>query len=221
MAESSVTGEALPGLAPSPVTRSSTPLAVLYRRPLMRLFLAIDPTPEVATFLENERAWWQARLTDFIWMPSANYHLTLRFLGELDEAILPALQAGMARATTGSAPLALQMTGWGLFPSLQRGRIFWAGVGGDSLADLHSLVVAIHREITAGERDKRPFHPHMTLARARKPTQVSGTLLQTRATLSPPWPVTALHLYCSHLGSGPPRYQRLHSESLGKQSAAG
>ncbi|MEO5350698.1 MAG: RNA 2',3'-cyclic phosphodiesterase [Magnetococcus sp. YQC-3] len=140
----------------------------------MRLFLAVDPTPEVAAFLENERAWWQARLTDFVWIPAANYHLTLRFLGELDETLLPGLKAGMARAATGSAPLALAITGWGAFPSLRRSRIFWAGVGGDSLADLHTLVVAINREITAGERDNRPFHPHLTLARARKPTQPFG-----------------------------------------------
>ncbi|MBF0400468.1 MAG: RNA 2',3'-cyclic phosphodiesterase [Magnetococcales bacterium] len=184
----------------------------------MRLFLALDPTPEVATFLDGERAWLQTQRTALVWIPKENYHLTLRFLGELNESDLPALQAGMARATTGVAPFTLQIAGWGGFPSMERGRIFWVGVAGTALPSLHTLVAAIHREITAGEQDDRPFHPHITLARARKPGWSSGTTLPTRATTSPPWPITALHLYRSQLGSGPPRYQLLHSEPLVGQS---
>ena len=181
----------------------------------MRLFMAIDPTPEITAFLNSEMAWWQQQLPDFVWTPPKNHHLTLRFLGELDEADIPAVKTGMARATAGLAPLSLALSGCGCFPNVERARLFWAGVGGDSLAKLHTLVAAINYEIAEGERDNRPFHPHMTLARARKPSQVPCTLL-SRATASPPWLVTALHIYCSHLGSGAPRYQRIHSESLVK-----
>ena len=103
------------------------------------------------------------------WSPIGNVHLTLRFLGET----LAQQQAELSRTLTFLAqqwnPLNLSVSGLGCFPSMRQPKVIWLGVDGDmeTLGDLQSEVERIVQE--AGFKpDKRPFSPHLTIARARR-----------------------------------------------------
>lgn len=91
-------------------------------------------------------------------------HLTLRFLGEVDEARVPAL-VDVLRASAGPA-LRLRIAGGGAFPSPERPRVLWAGVQGD-VARLTELVARIEAALRAAgfPPEQRAYAPHVTLGR--------------------------------------------------------
>ncbi|GIH91769.1 RNA 2',3'-cyclic phosphodiesterase [Planobispora siamensis] len=97
----------------------------------MRLFVGLlPPQPvrdELARALGPHRAAWP-RLR---WIDQANWHLTLAFLGEVPEQVLPELHERLARAVSRHAPMTLAFTGAGAFPSARRARVFWAGLRED------------------------------------------------------------------------------------------
>ncbi|GAA3442509.1 RNA 2',3'-cyclic phosphodiesterase [Planomonospora venezuelensis] len=94
----------------------------------MRLFAALLPPQrardELARALEPHRAAWP-RLR---WADPGNWHLTLAFLGEVAEEVLPELEVRLARAASRHAPMTLAFTGAGAFPSARRARVLWAGL---------------------------------------------------------------------------------------------
>ena len=76
---------------------------------------------------------------DARWVTEANLHLTLQFLGNVYEEQVPAIVQGLNRAAAGVAPFKLVISGVGVFPSVERPRVFWVGVSGETiiLTDLH------------------------------------------------------------------------------------
>lgn len=103
------------------------------------------------------------------WVRAENIHLSLKFLGEVEEARGPELQAALQRAAgTGSKPrpLALQISGFGVFPDYHRPRVLWAGVTADP--DLELLQHGVEQAFAplGFPMEARPFRPHVTLARA-------------------------------------------------------
>ncbi len=103
------------------------------------------------------------------WSPIGNVHLTLRFLGETSVQ----QQAELSRTLTFLAqqwkPLNLLIRGFGCYPSMRQPKVIWLGVDGDmeTLGDLQSEVERIVQEV-GFKPDKRPFSPHLTIARARR-----------------------------------------------------
>lgn len=96
----------------------------------MRLFVGLlPPQPvrdELVRALEPHREEWpQLR-----WLNPAGWHVTLSFLGEVPDRVLPELETRLARATSRHASMTLSLAGAGAFPSARRARIFLAGVRG-------------------------------------------------------------------------------------------
>ena len=95
-------------------------------------------------------------------------HVTLHFFEELPtDRVAPTVEA-MAEAASGSGPFDLELRGVGAFPTTQRPRVVWAGVGEGSLP-IRSLVERLrHALATRGfSVEGRPFVPHLTLSRVR------------------------------------------------------
>lgn len=110
---------------------------------------------------EIDRAWRVA------WVAPASYHLTLRFLGGIEEALLEGIAGRLARIRC--APFEMRARGLGAFPSPERPSVLWVGVsGGDAL-------VALQREVEQAvvglglPREERPFRPHLTVGRVKEP----------------------------------------------------
>ena len=156
---------------------------------LRRAFVAVMPAEPVLDALEPRVADLAARAPELRWLPRPQWHLTLQFLGAVDDA--DALRAAVAPGVAGHATFDVQLAGGGAFPSVRRGAVLWVGVErGDALVRLAEAVQdATH---TLGHApDDRPFHPHLTLARAARPRALAE-LVDARGTgpLGPAWTVT-------------------------------
>lgn len=103
------------------------------------------------------------------WASIESIHLTLKFLGEVDEARAAELAEALERATFGIAPIGLEVEGVGAFPDPARPRVVWAGV--KASPELARLQGRVEEEMSAlgFEREPRPFTPHLTLCRIKSP----------------------------------------------------
>ena len=139
----------------------------------MRLFIGIFPPLEV-----REAALAQARglpLSGKVrWTRPSNLHLTLKFLGEVPEDLLPRVREALEKACKPYEPFCVRLSGFGSFPSKKRARVLWAGVG-RGVEDLVSLSTDLEDALSSAgfPRDLRAYVPHLTLGRStRQPVGV-------------------------------------------------
>jgi len=134
----------------------------------VRLFVAIEIPEEV-------RAAFAALLKEFRgiapqvkWVRAENLHVTLKFVGETEQAKLGAVENALS-AIRSEQPVKLEFRGLGFFPNEKRPRVFWVGM--EASANLKSLAADIdHTAHRLGfSLEERPFTPHLTLARFQPP----------------------------------------------------
>ncbi len=178
---------------------------------MKRLFVGI-PLP---TSIRRELARLQdPRWPATRWVREEQFHLTLQFLGPTEPSRIPLLVEALSEITVPSFPL--HIAGTGVFPSLQRARVLWAGLHPSTiLQELHQAVIT-HLKPLGYEPEKRPFHPHITLARFKGPAPPElEHFLRTNHDLDlPPFTVDRFHLYESNLHRQGARYKPLHTFPL-------
>lgn len=128
--------------------------------PSQRLFLALSlPEPVQAALAALAQP-----LPHVRWTPAEQLHVTLRFLGDVDSARIPALLERLY--TIQVEPFLLPLEGVGAFPPKRPPRVLWAGLG-NGHPRLHQLRKQVDEALlNAGlDFDVRTFHPHVTLAR--------------------------------------------------------
>jgi 2'-5' RNA ligase len=103
------------------------------------------------------------------WVEAENLHVTLLFLGEVDEREL----VPVCRAVTGGcqrlATFGLTAEHVGCFPNPRRPRTLWVGVGQgrQEVCELHDLLEPPLLELGCYRREDRPYTPHVTLGRVK------------------------------------------------------
>lgn len=161
----------------------------------MRLFIAIE-LPELH---KKELGLLRAEIPGARWVPAEQIHLTLAFLGEVDEDTARRLTEKLARLQAGA--FKLFFSGTGCFPNRHHPRVIWAGVQQEPA--LTRLATAIQTAvITCGiPLEVRPFSPHITLARLKLPCshEVGAFLDQHGSMTVPPFPVQEFILFQSRL----------------------
>jgi 2'-5' RNA ligase len=150
------------------------------------------------------------------WVEPRGVHLTLKFLGEVEERVLPSIHTGITIACKTAPQFSLQIRGTGVFPNPKRPRVYWAGlIAPKTLADLQA---SIEREMQAlgFEPEEHPFSPHLTLARIKDPVgkeRMTDALLNFKLE-SEPIQVTEVLLMRSHLSREGARYEAVGRFSL-------
>lgn len=182
-----------------------------HRLGVPRLFIALPIADDVIAELARVA---RDGPRDWRWVKPDAMHLTLAFLGEVEEGRVAAAERALRRGAEGAPALELAAAGLGAFPDQRRARVLWAGVAGD-LRQLAALQtgIALALESEGFELDGKPFHPHLTLARARVPQPLPPSL--DRAQRFGSWRATEVRLYRSHLGPQGPRYEVLAAAALG------
>lgn len=153
----------------------------------MRLFVAVDVPGELKERIERDVVNpLRSKLPGARWTRPEGRHLTLSFLGDVDEGRLPAISSALGSVASGARAFEVAFEGFGFFPgrppSRRRGakrpRVFWIGVGQGSteLVDLQRNV-ATAMEGVGFEGEKRKWSPHLTLARFPKPATAPAPLL--------------------------------------------
>ena len=100
----------------------------------MRLFVAITPPATALAGIDAAVAPLRAARPELTWSSPQSWHVTLAFLGEVDDAVVPRLAVRLERAAGGHPRLELSTAGAGAFPTVPRARVLWTGVRGDPAA---------------------------------------------------------------------------------------
>ena len=131
----------------------------------MRLFVAVEVPEVVRAAVQDAVAPLHSVAPPGVrWVHASRYHLTLTFLGSVEESVVPAVTAALSSAVVGVGPFTLSLDGTvGRFGR----RVLWAGVAqSPALAALAASVASAMREIVAFDDEGREFRAHLTLARA-------------------------------------------------------
>jgi 2'-5' RNA ligase len=134
----------------------------------VRLFVALQIPPAVRKNLAEFLATLRAISSQPRWVRTENLHVTLKFIGEVSTEKLGDIRAALSAVHSDQA-VALDFRGVGFFPNENRPRVFWAGI--EASANLAGLAGDIDRalEKLGVPPEKRPFSPHLTLARFEPP----------------------------------------------------
>ncbi len=171
---------------------------------MLRLFVALQLPAEV-----------RARLTGLMggvngarWQTDQQLHLTLRFIGEVDETKAEDIDSALAAVSF--MPFQVSLQGAGLFGDVRKPRMLWAGVGPEApLAHLAQKVETAMVRIGLPAEQRR-FTPHVTLARFKGAGgRVDRFLAANDQLWSPPWTVERFTLFRSHLAHSGAIYQPL------------
>ena len=137
-----------------------------------------------------------------------NLHLTLKFLGETDLALVPRISDCMETAAVEHESFSMQVVGLGAFPHVRRPSVIWVGLqGAEPLVEIAGELDRLLLPLGFAQ-ERRAFHPHVTVARIRsKPPRELATLLKTeQSTELGSADITSVELYQSNLRSAGPRY---------------
>jgi 2'-5' RNA ligase len=99
-----------------------------------------------------------------------NFHVTVKFLGNIDDSRVQGVIDALHTAVRGHAPFDIEVGGLGAFPSATRARVLWAGFVGGT-APLAALAASVEDALAplGFPREGRAFSPHITLGRVREP----------------------------------------------------
>ncbi|MBI2947543.1 MAG: RNA 2',3'-cyclic phosphodiesterase [Verrucomicrobia bacterium] len=136
----------------------------------IRAFVAVPVPAELKAAIAESQRQLQARAgTKAVrWVSAAQWHLTLKFYGNVDSEKLSGLTNALRAACATAGPFSLSLGGLGSFPSWQKPSVIWIGIGGD-LAAMANLEKSIEqRTAVFGSRaEKRDFRPHLTVGRVK------------------------------------------------------
>ncbi len=185
---------------------------------MIRAFVAIELTEEAIEYCSRiSQSLKQLGLKGSFPAPQS-LHLTLKFLGNIEERIISSLEAALTESSDGVEPFSIQIGGVGVFPSHKRPRVLWVGVTPEP------ALIWLHRNL---EKDlaalgfapeRRAFRPHLTLMRLRSLHQLKALVAFLEHAARDPRRVRsrvpAFHLYRSVLRPQGAEYTKLFSVDL-------
>jgi 2'-5' RNA ligase len=161
-----------------------------------RAFVAVVPPAEVVDALA-ERVGAAQRSGDGVrWL--SEWHVTLEFLGRVDDA--DTLASAVGAAVGGVARASVRLGGAGVFPKPARGTVVWIGVT-EGAAAFEELASAVDQATgpLGHPPEARPFHPHVTVARASRPRGLGAIVAALGdEPVGPSWTLDAAVLLESH-----------------------
>lgn len=181
---------------------------------MTRTFLALE-LPEPVKYTLRQRIERLAKaIPDVRWVDPQSLHLTLVFLGELDDAQLASVTQAAEQVAVSHTPFALQLARLGTFGSARAPRVVWVGLAGEK-ARLLALQTALADDMAERgfPREERPFAPHLTLARIKKPLPEDALTALTHSLAEPAsnaiWQADAISVMKSELARPAARYTAL------------
>ena len=176
-----------------------------------RVFCAVE-LPEAVygrIFRHIERLKEAAPALHASWSRIGNIHLTLKFLGDIPQASVQNLSDAASRTAADLAPFRICVERTGVFPPQGSPRVLWLGVNDleGKLGNLHARLEAESAKV-GFPKESRPFHPHLTIARLRKPRHANALAAAHRQTKFEPeeFTVSELLVIRSELSSAGSNY---------------
>ncbi len=187
----------------------------------MRVFVAIsaekldfDPKEKLKKLKTNL----SKKDLEFKFVPQENLHITLNFIGEISEDVLPLIKDKLSTLAEAHEGFDLKLSDLDAFPDIQKGRVMWIGV--QNSIKLRSLQADCEERLRALglELEIRDYRPHMTVARIRSPRNLKDVLSPYQGHKFGVLTVKSVVLYESKLGGAFPVYSKIAEFEL-KESA--
>jgi len=134
----------------------------------IRVFIAALLTADLKAKIKAVQDRFRQADPDVKWVAAENFHVTLKFLGDVAEDRLESVCRAVEAAAAGVRPFAVTVSGAGTFPNPRRPRVVWVGLGSgfDQLAALAGRVESELAGIGFPKEDRR-FSAHVTIGRVR------------------------------------------------------
>ena len=186
----------------------------------MRTFIALNLPSIQRQELHDATTGIRESVSDASWVGADKLHLTLKFLGEVEDDRVTQLTSRLATIGASHRRLELDVGGPGVFPNFRAPRIVWMGVAPDAKLELLFDDVERACDALGFPPEGRAFRPHITLGRLRVPPTATVRRDLERAmnacTARLRVAVNTLDLMSSTLGRGGSRYSVVAAASLGE-----
>jgi 2'-5' RNA ligase len=186
--------------------------------PPIRAFIAIELPRETRADLERVAGRLRASAADVRWVKTDDIHLTLKFLGDVEEDRVTEIAGCIEQCLEGIPPFSIAVRGLGAFPSDHNPQVIWIAA-----EDASGRLSLLERSLEDGlsrmgfKKEKRPFSPHFTLGRLKSPRgkeAVRRGLVELKNTDCGSYTAEAVCLFKSDLRPSGPIYTVLKSFSL-------
>lgn len=175
----------------------------------LRVFAAVSPPHEVRQDIAAQLA--DAGIPGRV-VPPDNWHITLRFLDDIDEVTCDRYLAELDQMELGKR-FKLTLAGIGAFPHQRKSTVIWLGVGTGEVRLFQLAEATDEAAVAIGLRpEERPFSPHLTLSRVRPPENVTRLIETTDCDVT--WLVNEVVVFKSVSGRGGVRYEPLERFEL-------
>lgn len=144
---------------------------------MIRAFIAFDLDHHVIDNVCNVIEILKSRLPAVRWLPKDNLHLTLKFLGNIEESQVKPIGATLGDELKLFSPCTVNAKGLGIFPDFRRPKILWVGLAGDQLAQIAARIESALMPL-GFVPEKRDFTPHLTIGRWREGNRPAKNLRQ-------------------------------------------
>ena len=137
---------------------------------IMRAFIAIEISEEIKDTLGQIESHLKYAGADVKWVKPEIAHLTLKFLGEIDEKKAGEVRAALDGVARSMRQFEVTLKDIGAFPKIEHPRVIWVGLdkgAGQALALASAVDEALVK--TGFAKEERPFSPHITIGRVRSP----------------------------------------------------
>ena len=140
---------------------------------MKRTFIAVDVVASDKIKEVYELVRYRMRLEKVNWVPDSNLHITLNFIGETEEELLPAITQSIESAIIGQTGFKLLLRSFGVFKSIHDPRIVW--IGCDPCPPLQIIKKELDNNLSrlGYKPEYREFSPHLTLGRIKEIRQVN------------------------------------------------
>jgi len=187
----------------------------------LRLFAAITLTEEIKKSLYEFLKVASGTSSEVKWVQKDHLHLTLVFLGDQDEGLLPVLMSSFQSAAEAFSCFRIKLGGLGAFPNLERPKVLFTPLQ-EGMAPLLELAkaISIHLKKNHFIFDEKEFHAHVTIGRVKAPRGVEKTVQRLEKNLPANFgemDVKGFTLFKSRLTSEGPIYQDLRQFSFRRQ----
>jgi 2'-5' RNA ligase len=133
---------------------------------VIRAFIAVTLDSKVIEQIAAASNQLRPEITAVRWVTPANFHLTLKFLGSIDDAAIEPIGATLREQLRLFPRFTINAKGLGVFPGPKRPRVLWVGLTGDRLVSLAARVESALRPLGFKPEDRK-FTPHLTIGRWR------------------------------------------------------
>jgi 2'-5' RNA ligase len=134
---------------------------------VLRAFIAVSLAPPIIGRIDTAMRKLRASIPDVRWVKPENIHLTLKFLGNIEESQVDAIERVLAISLASFPLFIINARGLGVFPDARRPRVIWVGVDEPRLVELAASVEAALVD-SGFAPEQRRFRPHLTIGRFRQ-----------------------------------------------------